>query len=402
MRRVGLSVVDQGVTSAGNLAVTIIAARSLSVDDFGAFTIAYTVSVLSLGVTRSLTSEPMMIRFSDEDAPTARRAGAHAAGLALLIGIAVGAALAAVAMLFSGTVQTSLLIVAVGLPGLLVQDAWRFVCFSLGRPGVALVNDSAWFAIVLSLTVIVRLIATPTITTVTAAWVATSAICAVIGAVQLRLLPAIGHSWSWLTDHFDLASRFLLDYATAGGASYLTILLLGVVAGLPAAAAVRGVSRSSAPSTSCSQGAVSPSSPRGSAWPIATGTASAGSVRILALALTAVAALWLVIGLLLPTRAGVAILGQTWDDARDVLPAMGIGLVAGGITGAAFVGLRSLGDARRNLRSRMTSLPVLLALPVAGALISDAAGYSIGFAIAAAVAAFVWWRQFGLSLRGAV
>jgi O-antigen/teichoic acid export membrane protein len=399
IRRIGLSVVDQGVTSAGNLAVTVIAARSLSVDDFGAFTIAYTVSVLALGATRSLTSEPMMIRFSNEDQPTARRAGSHSAGVAMLIGIAIGIGLAGVALFFSGSVRTALLIVAVGLPGLLLQDAWRFVCFSLGRPGVALINDSVWFAILLALTGVIRLATTPTIATIAATWVGTSAICAVIGAIQLRLLPAISHAWAWLRDHFDLASRFFLDYATAGGASYVTILVLGVVAGLPAAAAVRGVLTFFGPINVVFAGCSVALIPEGVRLAHRDRPRLGRFVRTLAMSLTGAAALWLVVGLVLPSRFGVAILGQTWDDARAVLPAMGLGLVAGGVTGAAFVGLRSLGDARRNLRSRMTSLPVLLVLPVGGALIADATGYAVGFALAATVAAVVWWRQFGISLR---
>ena len=41
---VGLSVTDQAVSSAGNLAVTVIAARNLGVDEFGAFSVTVPAS----------------------------------------------------------------------------------------------------------------------------------------------------------------------------------------------------------------------------------------------------------------------------------------------------------------------------------------------------------------------
>jgi len=51
------------------------------------------------------------------------------------------------------------------------------------------------------------------------------------------------------------------------------------------------------------------------------------------------------------------------------------------------------------LRVRLLTLPLMLLLPLLGALLGDAQGFSTGLAVATWLAAAVWWAAFVTTLR---
>jgi len=74
---------DQALSSLTNFALTFTAARSLDPHAFGGFSLAFAAYLLALGFSRSVGSEPLVVRFSGAREEEWRAAVREAAGMAL-------------------------------------------------------------------------------------------------------------------------------------------------------------------------------------------------------------------------------------------------------------------------------------------------------------------------------
>ena len=138
------NLVDQGLSSLTNAALSVVVARSVSELDFGGFALAFTVFSVVVGLSRNLATGPLPIRFSGATRTSFVGAAGGALGTALCFGVATGIGSVLVGLLMGGVAGSSLVALGVILPGLLVQDAWRQVFFAQGRPAAAALNDAAW------------------------------------------------------------------------------------------------------------------------------------------------------------------------------------------------------------------------------------------------------------------
>ena len=123
---------------------------------FGAFSLAYVTYAFALNASRGLATDPLLVRFSGTDLPTWRRAVASCTGTAAVVGLAAGACVLAAAALLSGTTRLAFLALGLTLPGLLLQDSWRFSFFALGRGSQAFLNDTVWAVVLLPALVLLR------------------------------------------------------------------------------------------------------------------------------------------------------------------------------------------------------------------------------------------------------
>ena len=143
-RRMAWGVADQAASSLTNVIVGVLVARTLGPAGFGAFSIAFATYLIALNTSRGISTDPLMVRFSDVDPTIWKRAVTGSSGAALASGVLVGSTCAAVATAVGGPAGPALLALGITLPGLLVQDSWRFAFFSQGRPALALANDVVW------------------------------------------------------------------------------------------------------------------------------------------------------------------------------------------------------------------------------------------------------------------
>jgi O-antigen/teichoic acid export membrane protein len=72
--RFGWGLADQAVCSLTNFALSILVARSVHPEDFGAFTLAFAVYLFVLGLSRALGTDPLAVRFSNSSREDFRRA----------------------------------------------------------------------------------------------------------------------------------------------------------------------------------------------------------------------------------------------------------------------------------------------------------------------------------------
>ena len=110
-------------------------------------------------------------------------------------GLATGACVLGAAALLSGTTRLAFLALGLTLPGLLLQDSWRFAFFALGRGSQAFLNDVIWaVAMVPALVLSCRLTGHANVFWFVFAWGAAAAVAAAIGPLQARVVPRLSRA----------------------------------------------------------------------------------------------------------------------------------------------------------------------------------------------------------------
>lgn len=382
---------DQVLSSATNAGLSIVVARSVGASEFGAFSIAFLVFSFLVGLCRASVTDPLIVRFSGVDAAALSDAGRRAAGASLVVGVVGGLLSAAAATVVGESLRLALLALAVVLPGLLVQDAWRQMFFAAGRPKAAAVNDSVWAVSQAVLLGAVLVLDEATILPLTLAWGGAAGIAAVVGAVQAGGAPRPRSALGWLREHRDLNGELAVAYSVNMGAVHLTMTLVGVIGGLAAVGALRAAQVLLGPLQVLFPGL------RSFALPVLSRRVALGRPALLrpAVALSAVAGsaavAWIALLLLVPDRWGEALLGDSWSLAREVLPAVGATTVLVGAAFGAMLLLRAMSRGGSLLRANLVQAPLILVLGCAGAYVDGARGAALGLAAAhLAGFALVW------------
>jgi O-antigen/teichoic acid export membrane protein len=391
-RKTGWAVADQALSSATNVAITVLAARTLDPAGFGAFSLVIVIYLLAVGISRGFVTEPLLSRPVAIDDSWAKTFSAVTGGVLPIA--AVAAAVVAIAATFaSRDLRMAGLMLAVALPGLLVQDAWRFCFMAQGRPAAALVNDATWAA---AQATIVGLLASTrglSLFALLLAWAGGSAVAAFAGAVQASARPSIGRGRDWLRSHVDIGGRYTVEFLTASGAAQLGVMGLGAIAGLPAVGAVRAAQTLFGPINIVYSGMYLVLVPAGAALARRPRQLARSMVKA-SVGLSAFAAAWTLAALLIPERVGRALFGTSWDATDRLVLTTGALVLAGGLAAGGIAGLRALAAAKDSLHARLVVLPLVLIAPLAGAAIADARGYTLGLAAATAVGGAVFWQRF--------
>ena len=226
------SILDQGLSSFTNFGLAIVVARESSTQELGAFEILFSIYLFAVGCSRALSSEPLLVRHSDNTQREVEGPAARAMGAAFVVSIVAGLICLLIAPAFESEVRGPLIAFGVMMPGLLVQDAWRYVFFAAGRPAKAFVNDAIWTVVQFSLLGWLLLRERPGLTMLVLAWGVSALVGAVIGVVQAGILPRPSQVGIWWRDQRELAWRFLGEFTVGTGAAQLCIWLIGLVGGL--------------------------------------------------------------------------------------------------------------------------------------------------------------------------
>lgn len=165
-----------------NFAVGLYVARSLGLAAFGVFSLAWVTYGVVLNVSRGLATDPLVVRFSGVPEWSWRAAVARSSGTALGVGAAIGAVCLAVGLSLGGHLGPAFAALGVVLPGLLLQDAWRYSFFAAGTGRKAFVNDVlGGVALVPALVVAARV---GSVQAFVLAWGAAAAVAAGYGCFQ--------------------------------------------------------------------------------------------------------------------------------------------------------------------------------------------------------------------------
>jgi O-antigen/teichoic acid export membrane protein len=398
LRRLTWGLADQAVTSLVSFLVGVVVARQLGALEFGAFSLAWVTYGVVLNISRGLGTDPLAVRFSGLDRSVWRVAVAKSSGMAIVVGLGLGVVCATVGLLLGGHAGKAFIALGIVLPGLMLQDSWRFAFFASGQGGKAFVSDITWALGLVPLLYLASQDAN--VTRFVLAWGAAGIFAALVSGLQAGVLPRPALARRWLSEHRDLSLRYLTENLTLSGAYQLRMYGLGAFAGVAAVGTVRGAEMLLGPFFIVLSGIGLVAVPeaarvlRRSVRALPLFCLALGGAQMLA-ALT-----WgLLLLFTLPDKWGHALLGEVWLTASAlVLPATLSVACAGFNTGAA-AGLRALGIARRSLKAQLCASAFYLVGGVLGGALGGARGSAWGAASATFAAAFVWWYTLRVGVR---
>ena len=394
VRRVGWGVLDQGISSLGNFFLGIIAARTLSAEEFGAFSLAFVTFSFVINASRGPSTDPLMVRFSGPDTPAWRNAVGAASGTALTTGLAAGLLCLALGLVIGGDIGTGFVALSVGLPGILLQDSYRFAFFSRGQGQRAFVNDLLWGVLQSGGLVVLLALDRVSIASCLLVFGGSATAAAAFGWWQLRLRPRITGTRSWLVEQRSLGGRYLIENVAIGGARQVRLVMVGALAGLVAVAELRAAEILMGPFMILLAGVSQVAVPEARR----VVDRSAGRLPRFCLNLAAVqgalAAAWAVTALaVLPWGLGELLLKDLWEPTHRLLVPLSLILVLLSFETAAAAGLRALGASRRSLTAQLTNAGLYVALGGAGAALAGAWGSSWGVVVAMSCGQLIWWTQ---------
>jgi len=398
-RRAGWGVADQALSSLTNFGLAVVLARGLTAEGFGAASITFAVYVLVLNVSRSLTSEPLTVRHSRQDRIEWAGPAAAALGAELVIGLITAAGLLVVALWVGGPSGGALAALAITMPGLLLQDGWRFAFFATGRPRAAFMNDLLWLVFMILTLAVALAGGSPEPWPYVLAWGLAGAMAGIAGIAQARLLPAPRRTVAWFRTNRDLATRYAAESIVLAGSSQLRLVIVGVVGGLAMAGALRAGQVIMNALNPLSYGLQLTAVPEAVAIARRDRGRLTRYVARLAIGLGAVSLLWGVAVWLIPSGLGQALFGATWDEAHSTIPGQTIVVVASGLSAGAIVGLRALAAAGHSLRARILSSIIGLVAATLGAMTGDVALCAIAIGVAIAIGTIIWWASYVLARR---
>ncbi len=399
-RRLSWGVADQGMSSLTNFLLSAFVARSLGAAEFGAFSLAYVTYGLGINASRGLAVEPLLIRFSHTGLPAWRRACAGAAGTAVLVGVAGGLIGIVAGALIGGTTGKAFLALGLTLPGLLLQDSWRYAFFAASKGYHAFLNDTVWALIQIPALILLKQTGHADVFWFVLAWGGAASVGAVLGAFQARVLPSLRQSLHWLSRHRDLGPRYLVENTGGNAVDSLRSYSVTHILGLSAVGLIQAAGVLMGPFKIIYYGISLITIPEAARL-------LRRSQRLLTLfclatsiGLTAAALAWGVLLLIaLPHGLGHLMLGSMWQPTYPlVLPTMLSVMATCAGTGAG-IGLHALGAARRSMRNALRTAVIIVAGAVTGALVWGTAGSVYLAAAGAWIGVVIAWWQLRKALR---
>ncbi|HET6290075.1 MAG TPA: hypothetical protein VFG15_25420 [Amycolatopsis sp.] len=389
---------DQAVSSITNFVVGLFVARSLGTFAFGMFSLAWVSYGVVLNLSRGLTTDPLMVRFSGVPTETWRTATAKATGTALSAGVVAGAVSVVAGLVVGGPIGGAFVALGIVIPTLLLQDAWRFTFFAAGHGKKAFVNDVVWgIALIPALFIAHRWF--DTVVAFILAWGLSGAVAAGYGCLQSGVRPDPRGTLEWLKRHRDLGTRYLIENVSNSGSTQLRMYGLGAIAGLASVGAVRGAELLLGPFFALLMG-----------LSLVTVAESARVLHraphrlrrfcaVLGAGQAVAALIWGLALLLVPDDAGRFVLGDVWDPASELILPVTIGIAAAGFNTGAAAGLRALGAAKRSLRAQLINSAGYVGFGLIGAFLAGASGSAWGVALAITSGSAVWWLQLHTALN---
>jgi O-antigen/teichoic acid export membrane protein len=353
-----------------------------------------------LNASRGLATDPLMVRFSSVSPKVWKRAVADSAGVAAMVGIVSGILILGLALLLSGYTRLSFIALGLSLPGLMLQDSWRFAFFAQGRGSKAFLNDTIWAVTLLPALVLVQHSGHESVFWFMLAWGMSATIGAAVGPLQARVLPRISRTRDWLSEHRDLGFRFLAEGTATSAAQQLRSTGVGLILGLAAVGYIQAANTLMGPIMILFLGMGLVTTPEAArilhrspkrlipfCLMVSTGLALAG------------VAWGVVLTVALPHGLGQWLLGSIWRPTDPLAIPQALFVVGMCFMTGSQAGLHALGAARRSLGAMLVQSACYLAFGFLGAYVDGVRGAVLGTALSSWLGAAIWWRQLHVALR---
>jgi len=317
----------------------------------------------------------------------------------LATGLIGGAIIGFTGLLMGGDNGVSFLMLGLSLPGLLLQDAWRFAFFAKRCGHQAFINDLVWGASMLAGFLLLSVGDSSSVPRFVLIWGGGATLAAIAGILQSGVVPSPHRAHEWWKRQRDLSPRFMAEFLATTGTSHLALFGITFVASVSVAGSLRASQILMGPVNIVFMGASLMAVPEAARFL----KRSTSLMLIWCIGLTvaiAVAALSLgAIVLSIPSSWGLSMLGQAWKPGKELIIPMATAYAVGGAIIGAGTGLRALAASRVSLRLRMFTAPVTLVCTIGGALLGGAMMSAWGLALAHCIGAAAWWRGLTRTCR---
>lgn len=401
-RRILWSIADSAVSSASNVLLAFAVAHFATTLVFGFFSLSFSAYLLLLGQSRAASTDALLVRsvaLAGLGRRSWSRAVVSATGASVIVGCLGGGVIAIVASVVEaashhdGSAGHPFLIafvMAMGLPVLFLQDAWRNVHFANRDPFLALLNDAVWTTSFIFVLCILAAVHHLTPVGAELAWIGGAGLAAAFGCWQLDRIPKLRDGADWWISNRRLTFRYAGDNLLSGGIQQISTYLVALLAGVSAAGALRGVITLVGPFTTLLVGINTFLLP----WFVTRWSSAEprlARLGIRASALIAVLACAAGIAMMaLPSFVGRLMLGATWAEARPLLFASIIWTLGLAFVQGPSVAIRAMGLASHGLKVRVASSIFIVGGVSLGSVLAGAAGAAWGMAIATCGGAVIW------------
>lgn len=386
-RRAVAALSVNGLSSVGNLVVSVSVARGESLARLGQFTLAFSIYVLVTGLVHTAITESVL---AERAGPTPEEVAAGA-GRACMVGSVAGGAVAV-----AGAVAGSpyLGIAGLALPGLVLYDYVKATSLGVGEARVALVQECVWTGCAVT-AVLSALVVPVDPVLIFGSWAAAGAVTGLVVAVRqgYRTLPGWGLDRRGTRAAFTFAAQFLVTTGSAQLALTALAAIGGVggVAIVGALGAARTVFGPVALLMATLSSLIIPYLARARPVTVFARLRTTGWVIALAVGLIAPVALAVC---LMPDRIGGAFLAENWTVARPLLPLLAVEAVLAPIALVGFAGHRVQGASVRALLIGAVLGPVRVFMIASGGVLLGAQGAAGSLAVLAVLSAGCWWLSY--------
>lgn len=397
--RGGWNVVDQALSSLSNAALSILVARLVDPRGYGNFAIAFTLYAFLIGISQAVANKPYLIRAAAQTEKEALTSARGSTGAALVFGLLCSLIMVPVALLLPAGTRPAILVMALLLPGLFVQEAFRTVFLARERARTAALVDGCWAALQLGGLGVALLVGVHDPAVLIGAW-GVSGWCAALFAARLgRTSPQLRAGIDYMRRHADLSRFMVAEWITVVGSGQLALLLVAYVGSVTDVGALRGAQTLLGPLNILSIAAMTFVVPELVRRPWLSRMGIRLSALSLSLGTSLVTLAWGLGLLLLPTAQGEQLLGATWAATRLTLLPMTLWICALSLSAGPIAVLQMRADSRSTFLINAVLGPAVLAGAVGGFFFGGAAGTAWGMVGAAVVTLPLWWIRMETGAR---
>ena len=311
------------------------------------------------------------------------------------MGLVLGTLALAAAIVMGGTTGKAFLGLGLMLPGLMLQDSWRYAFFAVRRGYHALINDVLWAVVEIPVLLVLKATGHVNVFWFVIAWGAGAAAGAVLGAFQAKAVPNLNGALSWLRTHRDLGPRFLVENCGGNGASTLQSYIISAFLGLESVGYMQAANMLMGPFRILSYGVGMMTIPEGAALMRRAPRKALRFCVALSFGQTLLAAVWTVALLIaLPLGFGQLMLGGLWEKTYPLVVPTALAVIAGCAGTGAFTGLHAMGAAKRSMRLALANSVIALSVALAGCLLGSILVTLYLIAAAACFGTVLSWWQF--------
>jgi O-antigen/teichoic acid export membrane protein len=391
-RRLSTITIDQAIAGGSNVLIAVLAARILDTALFGLFGLVLLLYGMVLAANRALVGGPLLVH-PDE----ARERTREVIGSGIVVGFVLALVLLVLGLLahlWDPRLGQAVIVLAVFMPWLILQDLGRFIGFALQRPALALRLDLAWLLLLLAGVAVLVVLEVESLSWFIATWAGSGAVA---GASLLfrrgEEFPRLGIAW--LRTTWSYSWRYLVGSVTSQGSMLAGASGVGAVAGARELGSGIGATLMVRPFMTFQIAAMA-----AGVSDVANDRSDRATVmrhvKRTTVVTTSIAVINTIIMLVLPDTLGRLVLGETWEYTQPLLLAAGIQVVLLGLITGPRAALLGLGIVRVSIPLDIISSLLYTVLMVIGAYINGALGAVWAVAAGLAVMTVVWWLALAI------